>query len=116
MNIFVDENIPKITVKTLIENEHHVIDIRNTEKEGIPDAEIWENVLKNKALLITTDKGFSRYRNQRHYGILIVRLKKPDRIKIHKRIIYAVYHFSKDDWKNRLVVVKDNVMSSWKKS
>ena len=40
MNIFVGENIPKITVKTLKEKGHLIIDIRNTEKEGIPDTEI----------------------------------------------------------------------------
>ncbi|MBN2444092.1 MAG: DUF5615 family PIN-like protein [Spirochaetales bacterium] len=42
MNIFVDENIPKITVEELTSLGFDVIDIRNTDKEGIPDDQIWE--------------------------------------------------------------------------
>lgn len=114
MNIFVDENIPKITVKTLKNDGHTVFDIRNTEKEGVPDEEIWEITQKNQALLISTDKGFSRFRNRLHNGILIIRLKKPNRKKIHERIMYAVCYFCEEEWRNRLVIMKDNVMSSWK--
>lgn len=77
MNIFVDENIPAITVNTLRELGHKVEDIRGTPDEGIPDEQVWELTQKKKCLLITTDKGFSQYRNESHNGILIVRLKKP---------------------------------------
>ncbi len=37
MRIFVDENIPKITVKLLKETGHDVRDIRGTNLEGMED-------------------------------------------------------------------------------
>jgi hypothetical protein len=41
----------------------------------------------SKALLITTDKGFASRRDESHYGILIVRIKQPTRLKIHQRVM-----------------------------
>ena len=114
MRIFVDENIPKITVRELKAREHNVVDIRNTEQEGIPDKEVWANAQEQKRLLITTDKGFFQYRNVTHFGIIIIRLKKPNRIKIHERILYAITRLPESDWQNKIVMIKDNVLSSWK--
>ena len=62
MKIFVDENIPVMTVEGLRAMGHDVTDIRGTEKEGLSDFGIWEIVQKEKRLIITTDKGFSTHR------------------------------------------------------
>ncbi len=112
MNIFVDENIPKITVRELKKLAHIVLDIRNSKKEGIPDEQVWEKAQTTNSLLITTDKGFSKYRGMSHYGILIIRLKQPNRKKIHERILYAIENMN--EWKNKLVIIKDKVISTWK--
>lgn len=37
MNIFVDENIPSMTVRALRELGHNVLDIRGTTYEGMTD-------------------------------------------------------------------------------
>lgn len=81
MKIFVDENIPSMTVQALIQLGHEVKDIRGTQKEELSDAALWEIVQTEKSLLITADKGFSQYRNDSHHGILIVRLKQPNQDK-----------------------------------
>lgn len=113
MNIFVDENIPSKTVKMLRE-KHDVLDIRGTKDEGLSDDDIWKLVQSEKRLLITTDKGFGKYRNQLHHGILIVRLRKPNQLKIHQRIISTLQQIREDDWKSLIVVVRDTVKSIWK--
>ncbi len=87
MNIFVDENIPLMTVSALRKQGHNVLDIRGTEDEGMLDDILWQRVQRERRVLITTDKGFAQYRDQLHHGILIVRLRKPNRIKIHQRIM-----------------------------
>jgi predicted nuclease of predicted toxin-antitoxin system len=56
VKIFVDENIPKMTVHSLQKAGHDVKDIRGTSNEGIEDEEIWNIVKKEKRILITTDK------------------------------------------------------------
>jgi len=41
MKIFVDENIPLITIETLRNLGNDVLDIRGTTDEGMKDPELW---------------------------------------------------------------------------
>lgn len=114
MRIFVDENIPMMTVQALRDNGHDVLDIRGTPDEGMEDVFLWNLVKSEERLLITTDKGFAQYRNEPHYGILIIRLRQPNRQKIHQRIMYAINHYKTEDWHGLMVVMRDVVQSSWR--
>ena len=116
MNIYVDENIPLITVQALRNLGHMVFDNRGTPKEGIPDKELWKIVQRKKCLLVTTDKGFINQRHEQHFGIIIVRLRQPNRIRIHERIINAINQFKEDEWKGLTIVMRDNVQSIWLKN
>jgi predicted nuclease of predicted toxin-antitoxin system len=114
MKIFVDENIPAITVNTLRDMGYEVLDIRGTDEEGMFDKEIWEKTQKEKRMIITTDKGFTQYRNYSHFGILIIRLKQPNSQKIHERVMKAINQFSEKEWKGLLVVMRDTIQSVWR--
>lgn len=114
MKVFVDENIPAITVRTLRDMGYDVLDIRGTDKEGMFDDEIWEKTQKDKRTIITTDKGFTQYRSYPHYGILIIRLKQPNSQKIHERVMKAINQFSSNEWEGLLVVMRDTIQSIWR--
>ena len=114
MKIFVDENIPLMTVKELRSKGLDVRDIRGTPDHGITDEELWQIAQKENRLLITTDKGFSAQRNEAHHGILIIRLKQPSRLKIHQRVMQAINKYSENDWEGMMVIMRDVVQSSWK--
>lgn len=114
MRIFADENIPLITVKQLRSKGFDVTDIRGTQDQGMIDELLWKRTQKEKRLLITTDKGFSTYRYETHYGILIIRLKQPTRLKIHQHIMQAISKYSEQDWPGLLVVMRDSVQSTWR--
>lgn len=116
MKIFVDENIPLMTVQALGEMGHDVSDIRGTSDQGMQDAPLWEMVQQQVRLLITTDKGFTQHRDEPHHGILVVRLRQPNRHKIHRRVIQAMSQFSEDEWSGLLVVMRDVVQSIWRSS
>jgi len=115
LKILVDENIPLMTVSELRLKGYEVTDIRGTDLEGSKDEKVWRIITKNEQLLITTDKGFIRYRFHDHHGILIIRLKKPNRHRIHARVMIAMNNIPESDWKNTLVVMKDEVESIWRK-
>ncbi|MEA1863730.1 MAG: DUF5615 family PIN-like protein [Euryarchaeota archaeon] len=114
MKIFVDENIPLMTVRALREMGHDVRDIRGTADEGMTDDALWELVKREGRLLITTDKGFTQHRYELHYGILIVRLKQPNRHKIHQRVMQAMTQFAAEGWQGLLVVMRDVMQSVWR--
>jgi predicted nuclease of predicted toxin-antitoxin system len=111
MDILVDENIPLMTVAGLRELGHDVMDIRGTRQQGLPDADLWALALAGERMLITTDKGFTERRRDRHSGILVVRLRQPNRHKIHNAVVLAMGRFAERQWPNLLVVMRDQTMS-----
>jgi predicted nuclease of predicted toxin-antitoxin system len=111
MRILVDENIPHLTVDRLRELGHDVKDVRGTADQGLPDPDLWGVSLTERRLLITTDKGFAEYRGTPHHGILIVRLRQPNRLRIHQSVMHAMGRFGEADWPGLLVVVRDTTMS-----
>lgn len=112
MKILVDENIPKMTMEELRGLGYDVKDIRKTSERGLPDPELWHMAVTERRLLITTDKGFSSHRTAPHHGILIVRLRQPNRHKIHSAVMLAMGRFAENDWPNRLVVMRDATIST----
>jgi len=114
MKVLVDENIPLMTVQTLREMGFDVLDIRGTADEGVEDEVLWEKVQSEGRLLITTDKGFTQYRDGVHQGILIVRLRQPNRHKIHSRVMRAINQFPEEKWPGLLVVMRDVAQSVWR--
>ena len=114
MKILIDENIPSMTVEELRVFGHDVLDIRGTPDEGMLDQNFWPKCQQECRLLITTDKGFAKYRNESHFGMIIVRLKQPNRIKIHQRVMQAMSLITEDDWGGTLVVMRDTVQAVWK--
>lgn len=114
MKIFIDENIPTMTLRQLRDMGHDVRDVRGTDDEGKPDDFLWQWSQKEKRLFISTDAGFMSHRNESHHGILIVRLKKPNRQKIHERVIKAVKRFGLEKWPGLLVVMQEKVQRIWR--
>lgn len=114
MKIFVDEHIPLMTVQALRMLGHDVRGIRGTPDQGMQDDALWEMAQQEERLLMTTDKGFTQYRAVPHHGVLIIRLRRPNRRKIHQRIMQALRQFSDRDWPGLLVVMRDVAQSTWR--
>ena len=112
MEILVDENVPRMTVEALRELGHNVRDVRGTNVQGLEDSGLWALALSERRLLITTDKGFTEYRDAQHYGILVVRLRQPNRQKIHDRVMLAMHQLEPGGWRGMLVVMRDRTMST----
>ena len=113
MKVLVDENIPHMTADRLRALGHDVKDIRGTPEQGLADSDLWTIAMSEGRLLITTDKGFTEYRGvERHHGILVVRLRQPNRRKIHDSVMLAIRRFQEGDWLGLLVVMRDATMST----
>jgi predicted nuclease of predicted toxin-antitoxin system len=113
MRILVDENIPKATAEALRRLGHDIRDIRGTSHEGISDDELWTIAQRDGRLLITTDRGFSTRRHGKHSGVLIVRLKQPNRSKIHSQVLGTLARFTEEEWPGLVVIVRDRALSVW---
>src|ERR1022692_815530 len=111
MKILVDENIPRIMVDRLQELGHDVKDVRGTTSQGLPDPDLWRLAISDQRMLITTDKGFTQHREVPHFGILIVRLRQPNRHRIPQAVLRALERFSACEWPGLLAVVRDMTLS-----
>ncbi|MEI9813932.1 MAG: DUF5615 family PIN-like protein [Acidobacteriota bacterium] len=112
MRILVDENIPRMTVTHLTVSGHDVLDIRALLRQGLQDTDLWKIAIQQDRLLITTDRGFTQHRNAVHGGILIVRLRQPNRFRIHSAVIVGMNRFRQDEWPGLLVVIRDTTLSA----
>lgn len=111
MKLVVDENIPRSAADALRRSGHAVVDIRGTPREGSDDDALWALAASEGAILITTDKHFVHKRNEPHQGLLIVRLRQPNRQKIHDRIMRAIAQIDEADWPGTIVVMRDTAQS-----
>lgn len=111
MKFLVDENIPFMTVQALRDQGNDVRDIRGSDLQGIEDDKLWKLAQLEHRILLTTDKGFSRFRTESHHGMLIVLLAQPSRRAIHERIILVLKQQPADSWPGLLIVVRDRVKS-----
>lgn len=114
MKILVDENIPRMTFEALVNLGHDVRDVRGTTGEGMPDHDLWKVAQDEQRLLITTDKGFSAHRGSEHAGVLIVRLKQPNRERIHDRVLQVISRFEEGEWPGAVMVVRDRAVGVWR--
>ena len=96
MRVLVDENIPRMTVDALRALGHDVKDIRGTSDQGIADFNLWRLASAESRVLVTTDKGFTEYRSAPHHGILVVRLRQPNRQKIHYAVMRIIVRYSEE--------------------
>ena len=114
MKILVDENIPGVTVAALRGAGHDVLDIRGTSDEGALDDQVWQMAMDQERLLVTTDKGFAQRRDDAHFGLLVVRLKRPNGLEIHRRVMSAIAQHPAESWPRLVVVMRDAVQSVWR--
>jgi predicted nuclease of predicted toxin-antitoxin system len=112
MKILADENIPRMTVEWLRSVGHGVRDVRGTPEQGAADIRLWDLALSKQRTLVTTDEGFTEHRAEPHYGILVVRLRQPNRVQIHSAVANAMTRFPDSEWPNLLVVIRDRTMST----
>ncbi|MBC2700295.1 MAG: hypothetical protein HF976_02595 [ANME-2 cluster archaeon] len=49
-----------------------------------------------------------------YHGILIVRLRRPNRHKTHERVMQAMALFAAEEWCDSLVVMRDVRQSVWR--
>ena len=114
MKILVDEHIPRMTIAVLQALGHDLRDVRGTADEGMADNDLWSMAQQDGRLLVTTDKGFLRFRTSRHCGLLIIRLRRPNRQRINDRILAALAGTTAPEWNMLTVVMRDVARSQWK--
>jgi predicted nuclease of predicted toxin-antitoxin system len=79
--------------------------------QGLEDPDLWSTAQADGRVLISTDRGFTEFRAVSHFGILIVRLRQPNRRKIDQAVMRGLERVEEGEWSDLLVVVRDTTIS-----
>ncbi|MBI1354800.1 MAG: hypothetical protein GC160_10665 [Acidobacteria bacterium] len=112
VKILLDENIPRSTAAALRELGHDVREICGSDLAGAPDRFVWDLAQREDRVLVTTDKDFAVHRDSPHSGILLVRLRQPNRALIHDRILSALR--SELDWSGLFLAMRDRLQTEYR--
>src|SRR5438105_7157994 len=110
MKIKLDENLPH-RLATLLKNLGHEPHTLYEERlVGHPDAEVWEAAQKESRFLITQDLDFSdsrKFAPGAHHGILLIRLRSPNRRALLERIEEMFQNEKVGEWAGCFVVATE---------
>ena len=111
MKIKLDENLPSRLAARLGFLGHDVETVRDEGMEGYLDETIWEAAQSEGRFLITQDMDFSdarRYTPGSHCGILLIRLRIPERLALIRRIEDLFRHENLSQWERCLVLATES--------
>jgi len=110
MKIKLDENLPLRLAVALRELGHDVHTLFDERLAGQSDTDIWEATQKESRFLVTRDLDFSDLRKfapGSHEGILLVRLRSPNRRDLVERVAELFQRETTGDWARCFVVATE---------
>jgi predicted nuclease of predicted toxin-antitoxin system len=110
MRIKLDENLPARLAAVLTKLHHDVHTVAEENLSGKSDREIWEAAQQEERFLIKQNLDFSdlrRFTPGTHCGILLVRLRSPDRQSLIQRVREIFQREAASQWAACFVVATD---------
>lgn len=110
MRIKLDENLPASLTAVLTSLHHEVHTVSEENLSGRSDREVWDAAQREQRFLITQDLDFSdlrRFVPGTHCGMLLVRLRSPDRQSLSRRVREVFEQEDVNRWAGCFVVASD---------
>lgn len=111
MKIKLDENMPASLAPVLRRLGHDVDTIPDEGLATAPDVTVWEAAQSEARLLVTQDLDFSdlrRFAPGSHHGILLIRLRDPDRSALCERVSALFAQEAVERWTGCFVVATEH--------
>ncbi len=110
MKIKLDENLPSGLTIALGKLGHEVHTVHEENLAGRADREVWEAAQTESRFLITQDLDFSdlrRFAPGSHHGVLLLRLRSPDRRNLMGRVEELFRRENVSGWAGCFVVATE---------
>ena len=106
----IDEDMPRSTGKILKQRGYDVRDIRDYGLRGVEDEEIYEFAQREKAAILTGDRGFDnilRFSPGKHFGIVVTHFPHEMlTMEINRHLIGRFEDLSEEDFKGNLIIIE----------
>lgn len=110
MRLKLDENLPESLLFDLSGLGHDVDNVRAEGLVGREDPDVWQAAQEAQRILVTQDLDFSDIRQftpGKHHGLILVRLRRPGRMALARRIREVLATESVESWARAFVLVTD---------
>jgi predicted nuclease of predicted toxin-antitoxin system len=110
MKIKLDENLPGSLAAALVALGHEADTVQQEGLKGHSDPDVWRAAQREERFFMTQDLDFSDVRHFRpgtHAGLMLVRLSKPGRLALTRRVLQAFERADADAWSGCFVVLTD---------
>lgn len=110
MRLKLDENLPASLTGILVGLGHDVDTVQMEGLAGSPDVCVWEAAQRESRALVTQDLDFSdlrRFSPGTHHGLILIRLAKPGRFALRRRIQSVFTQENIESWAGCFVVVTE---------
>jgi len=111
MKIKLDENLPASLVESLAFLGHDADTVVQEGLAGAVDPQVWRVAQNEGRFFITQDLDFSDLRQffpGSHHGIMLVRLRDPGRIALHRYVVQAFADEDTSGWLGCFIVLSDH--------
>jgi len=111
MKLKLDENLPESLLQGLAALNHDVDNVRVEGLSGQADPNVWRAAQKAGRFLITQDLDFSDIRQfapGTHFGLMLVRLHRPGRLELDRRIRDVFRVEAASSWERCFVLLTDH--------
>ena len=106
----IDEDMPCSTGRILKQRGYDIRDIRDYGLRGAEDEEIYEFAQREKAVILTGDRGFGnilRFPLGKHFGIVVAHFpNKMLTMEINRHLIERFEDLLEDDFKGNLIIIE----------
>jgi predicted nuclease of predicted toxin-antitoxin system len=110
MRVKIDENLPAVLETILTTLGHNVDTVPAEGLAGRNDDEVLAASRKSGRFLLTQDLHFSdsrRMERQRHPGVLLLRLRNPNRVALIARIAFLFEQEDVQNWEGCIVIATE---------
>jgi hypothetical protein len=107
LEFLIDECVSPSTVKMLRQLGHNVLEIKELNRFGLKDTEIYKLACQQNRVIFTLDKGFQRYSPSQCAGIIVSVVKPNTPLRYEPRLKHLLTTTHLDEIKGKLVLLEE---------
>jgi len=107
VRFLIDECVSPTTVQMLRNLGHDVVDIKELNRFGIQDSEIYRTACREKRVIFTTDKGFRAFNPARCGGIIISTIRPNTPLRYEPRLKHLLTATRLDELTGALILLEE---------
>jgi predicted nuclease of predicted toxin-antitoxin system len=115
MKILIDDTLPPLIAARLRGAGHDVRVVHNVASLENQIARSIGTAMRERRLFITAVADATFFKNADHAGVLIIRLRRPNREKLEQAVARGMQQVPESEWPGMTVEIREGAIKSWQR-